>query len=194
MVDEGYLRNLITQTCNIRRKAKYKPINLDECVVTYMATKKKSFVGMKSGYAEQLFRIENGIKESEKIRANCKDYLKIFRNRQGNILQIEKYTNGKIDCLFQTYYGENLCCLFPFSVNGGFYPTYSYIIKRENNKIVEEYMVDGDQIVYERYSNETETGVDYEFVNYVSGGKVPILEERKGIFRFAPLRYENDCT
>lgn len=42
-------------------------------------------------------------------------------------------------------------------------------------------MVDGDQIVYERYSNETETAVDYEYVNYVNGGKVPILEHRTDI-------------
>lgn len=52
-------------------------------------------------------------------------------------------------------------------------------------------MVDSSQIVYERYSNESETCVDYEFVNFVSGGKTPILEEREGVFRFAPLRYEN---
>ena len=181
MVDEEYLRNLNARTENIRRKVKYKPVNPDDCVITYMATKKKSFVGMKSGYAEQLFRIENGIKESEKIRANCKDYLKIFRNHQGNVLQIEKYSNGRIDCVFQTYYGDNLCCLFPFSVNGGFYPTYSYVSVTEDDKVVEEYMVDDSQIVYERYSNESETCVDYVYINYVSGGKVPILEHRTDI-------------
>lgn len=181
MVDEKYLRNLIKNVSALGKKVRYKPVNPDDCVITYMATKKKSFVGMKSGYAEQLFRIENGIKESEKIRANCKDYLKIFRNRQGDVLQIEKYANGKPDCLFQSYCEENLFCLFPFSANGGFYPTYSYVTVYEGEKIVEEYMVDGDQIVYERYSNETETSVDYEFVNYVSGGKVPILEHKTDI-------------
>lgn len=178
MVDEKYLRSLIAQIRKISRKAKYKPVNPDDCVITYMATKKKSFVGMKSGYAEQLFRAENGIKESAKIRANCKDYLKIFRSRQGNVIQIEKYANGRIDCIFQAHYEDNLRCLFPFSANGGFYPTYSYVTVYDNDKIAEEYMVDNDQIVYERYSNETETSVDYEYVNYVSEGKVPILEHR----------------
>lgn len=191
MVDEKYLQKLIKNVSALRKKVSHSPIDPNECVVTYMATKRKSFVGMKSGYAEQLFRIENGIKESEKIRANCKDYLKIFKNRQGDVLQIEKYANGRIDCLFQSYRGENLFCLFPFSANGGFYSTYSYVTVYEGEKIVEEYMVDGDQIVYECYSNETETSVDYEFVNYVSGGKVPILEQRTGVFKFAPLRYEN---
>ncbi len=191
MVDESYLRELISKISTLRKKVKYKPVNPDECVVTYMPTKKKSFVGMKQGYAEQLFRIENGIKESEKIRANCKDFLKLFRNQEGKVLQIEKYANGKIDCVFQAYYNENLFCLFPFSANGGFYPTYSYATVHENNKIVEEYMVDDNQIVYERYLNENETGVDYEYVNHVSGGKTPILEARAGVFRFNPLRYEN---
>ncbi|MDE7400217.1 MAG: hypothetical protein K2N06_11920 [Oscillospiraceae bacterium] len=81
--------------------------------------------------------------------------------------------------------------MFPFSANGGFYPTYSYVTKRDNDKVVEEYMVDGDQIVYEGYSNESETRVDYVYINFVSGGKVPILEQRTGVFRFTPLRYEN---
>lgn len=191
MVDESYLRELISKISALRKKVKYKSINTSDCVVIYMPTKKKSFVGMKQGYAEQLFRIENGIKESAKIRANCKDFLKLFGNREGKVLQIEKYTNGKIDCVFQSHYDENLYCLFPFSANGGFYPTYSYITVYENEKIVEEYMVDGSQIVYERYSNEDETRVDYEYVNYVSGGKSPILEARAGVFRFNPLRYEN---
>lgn len=190
MVKESYLRKLVMRTSALRKKVKYKSINLQECDITYMPTKKKSFVGMKQGYAEQLFRIENGIKESVKIRANCKDYLKMFRNSEGKVLQIEKYANGRIDCIFQVHYDENLCCLFPFSANGGFYPTYSYITAYENGKISEEYMVDGDQIVYERYSNENELCVDYEYVNYVSGGKSPILETREGVFRFNPLRFE----
>lgn len=78
MVEESYLRKLIAKTSALRKKVKYKSINTDECDVTYMATKKKSFVGMKQGYAKQLSGIENGIKESAKIRANCKDYLKLF--------------------------------------------------------------------------------------------------------------------
>lgn len=191
MVKESYLQELISKISTLRKKMKYKFINPSDCVVTYMLTKKKSFVGMKQGYAEHLFKIENGIKESVKIRANCKDYLKLFRNRDGKVLQIEKYASGRLDCIFQAYYDENLCCLFPFSANGGYYPTYSYVTVCENEKIVEEYMVDGSQIVYECYLKENETGVDYEYVNYVSGGKTPILETRTGFFRFNPLRFEN---
>lgn len=191
MVEESYLRELISKISALRKKVKYKSINTSDCVVAYIPTKKKSFVGMKQGYAEQLSGIENSIKESAKIRANCKDYLKLFKNREGKVLQIEKYAGGRIDCIFQAYYDENLCCLFPFSANGGFYPTYSYVTVYENGKIIEEYMVDGSQIVYERYLNESETCVGYEYVNYVSGGKSPILEARAGVFRFNPLRYEN---
>ncbi|MDE7400218.1 MAG: hypothetical protein K2N06_11925 [Oscillospiraceae bacterium] len=54
MVDEGYLRELIAKILALRKRVKYNPIDPNECDVTYMPTKKKSFVGMKSGYAEQL--------------------------------------------------------------------------------------------------------------------------------------------
>ena len=189
--DINYLQELLAHVSIIKNKVKYKAIIPDSFSVTYMATKKESFIGKKSGYAEQLLRIEKGIKESEKIRANCKDYLKIFRNEKGRVLQIESYVRGRLDCLFQAYYDADLYYLFPFSSDGGFYPTYAYVTRYEGDKVVEEYMVEGNQIVYECYLNETKACVNYYFINYVKDGKYPIIEKRKGIFRFAPLRYEN---
>lgn len=191
MVEVKYLQDLLVHVSVVRKKQNYKSIIPNDCVITYIATKKESFVGIKSGYAEQLFRTKKGIKESEKIRANCKDYLKIFRDEKGNILQIERYVKGRIDCLFQAYYANNLCYLFPYSSDGGFYPTYSYVTRYEGNKVVEEYMVEGNQIVYECYLYETKSCVDYFFINYIKGGKYPILEKKRGIFRFNPLVYEN---
>lgn len=191
MIETGYLQELLMCVSAIKENIKYRAMIPDDCVITYLATKRNSFAGMKSGYSEQLFRIEKGLKESKKIRANCKNYLKIYRNTEGMVLQIENYVNGRMDYLFQSHYADGLYYLFPYFSDGSFYPTYSYVTRYTDNKVTEEYMVDGNQIIYESYSNETKMCVDYEYINYVKDGKYPILEKKRGIFRFNPLRYES---
>ncbi|MEG0366324.1 MAG: hypothetical protein RR585_05785 [Coprobacillus sp.] len=188
--DKKYLHKLIKQVLALRNKVDYQSIDLDKCEITYMATKNQSFIGIRSGYAEQLLRMEKGIKESHKIRSNCGNYLKIYRNTQGQILQIESFVHGKMDCLYQSYYKDNVCYFFPYWQNGSKYPTYSFVTQYKNNKVVEEYLVDGSQIIYEKYSNESETSVDYYLINYIKGGKYPILEEKKGIIKFQPFSYK----
>ena len=84
---------------------------------------------------------------------------------------------------------EGVRYLFPYSGEGGFYPTYTYVTKYEDNCVVEEYMVDGNQIVHETYTQNSSGQLDYNYINYVSGGKYPVLAIRKGKFCFNPLTY-----
>lgn len=188
--NKKYLNKLIKQVSKIRKETLYKNIDLDKCEITYMATKNQSFIGIRNGYAEQLLRIKKGIKESKKIRSNCGNYLKIYRNEQGQILQIESFVHGRMDCLYQSYYKDNICYFFPYSKNGSYYPTYSFVTQYKNNKIVEEFLVDEPQIIYEKYSNESEMSVDYYLINYIKGGKYPVLEEKQGIIYFQPFSYK----
>lgn len=69
----------------------------------------------------------------------------------------------------------------PFFKGGNAYPTYTYVCKIQEGSVLCEYMVNGNQIVYECYSNETENTIEYYSVNYVKNGKYPVLEEKKAI-------------
>ena len=132
---------------------------------------------------------KNGIEETDKIRKNCKNYLKLFKNYKGDLVQVQNIKNGKIDCVHQVHRINDTIYLFPFSSDGGFYPTYGYVTKYSDNHVTEEYMVHGNQIIYERYE-EVNGGEEYYFINYVRNGKCPVLEERKGVFTFDPLGYK----
>ncbi len=196
MIDYGYLDSLINNVQKLRKQIEFREIDVTKYLVSYMTTKKTSFVGYKEGYFDYLVRNQKGIKESDKIRATTKNYHKVIKNENGELIQIEAYVNGRIDCVFQVHWVENIRYLFPFSFNGGFYPTYVYATRFENGAVVEEYMVESSQIVYEAYSYKSDNQIDYSCVNYVSGGNYPIREQRKGVFKLNPLTYDEtyyDC-
>ena len=184
-----HLDKLIDKTNALREKIKYCEIDILDCVFSYMPTKKTSFIGYKEGYSDILIRNQKGMKESDKISSSAKNFLKYIKNKKGELIQIESYTNGRIDCLFQVHWIENARYLFPFSSNGGYYPTYTYVTKYKSNIVTEEYMVSGNQIVYETYSQKLNKDIEFNFINYVSNGQYPVLEERKGVFHLNPLAY-----
>ena len=189
MIDYGYLDVLIDEVKELRERINFCILDITKCGISYMPTKKTSFVGFKQGYSDQLIKTQKGMKESDKLRSTTKDYLRFIKNEDGELIQIERYNKGRLDCLFQVYWIENVRYLFPYWGDGGFYPTYTYVTKYEENCIIEEYMVQGNQIIYETYSQKSNGQIDYNFVNYVSGGNYPVLEERKGIFYSNPLTY-----
>lgn len=94
-----------------------------------------------------------------------------------------------MDCLFQVHWIDGVRYLFPYSGDGGFYPTYTYVTKYKDNCVVEEYMVEGNQIIHETYASNSGGQIDYDYINYVSGGNYPVLEIRKGKFYLNPLTY-----
>ena len=189
MTDYSYLDNLISEVNELRSKMNFCKIDITKCEISYMPTKKTSFVGFKQGYSEQLIKIQNGMRESDKLRSTTKDYLRFLKNEDGEIIQIENYKKGSLDCLFQVYWCENLRYLLPYSSEGGFYPTYVYVTKYEENRVVEEYMVQGKQIVYETYGLIINGEAEYSCINYVSGGDYPVREIKKGKYTFDPLAY-----
>ncbi len=190
MKDYTYLTKLIQDVNLLRKQTKYHKIDIANCNFSYMATKKTSFVGYKQGYSDIFHRNQKGVKESDKLRSTTKNYLKFIRNKKGELLQIDSYVDGSIDCIFQEHWIENVRYLFPFSEDGGFYPTYAYVAKFECNRVTEEYMVSGTQIIYESYSYKSEEDLEYAYINYVPEGKFPILAEEKGVFHLNPLTYE----
>ncbi len=190
MISFDYLNSLINDVRTLRKCIDYQENDFASCSVSYMPKKKTSFIGYKQGYCELLIRARKGMKESASIRSTSKDYLKFIKNTNGDLIRIENYCGGRLDCLYQVHWVGNVRYLFPFSGDGGYYPTYVYVTKYDGDIVVEEYMVDGTQIVYEAYSYALNDEIGYYYINYVSGGKYPILEERKGVFRLSTSAYE----
>ena len=189
MADYNYLDRLIGEVNTIRKQVKFCEIDITKYACSYMPTKKTSFIGYKQGYSDHLEKTQKGMKESDKLRSTTKDYIRFIKNGDGELVQIESYKNGVLDCLFQVYWLENVRYLIPYSGEGGFIPTYIYATKYKENCVVEEYMVDGKQIVHETYSKTSNEQIDYNYINYVSGGNYPVREIRKGKFYLNPLTY-----
>lgn len=190
MEKHQYLKELIHKVNSLRKKIRYSEIDVLDCTVSYMATKKTVFVGYKQGYYDQHCRNQKGMKEVDKLRSTAKNYLKFFKDKSGKLIQIECYTEGKLECYFQAHWIDNVRYLFPFSPKGGNYFTYSYATRYQEGMVTEEYMVEGNQIVYESYSYQSNNEVEYEYINYVPSGQFPVISEKKGRFRLVPLTYE----
>lgn len=189
MTEYDYLDVLISEVEELRDKIAFREIDVTKCSISYMPTKKTTFVGFKQGYSDYQIKLQKGIKETDKIRSTTKDYLRYIKNENNELIQIESYKRGRLDCLFQIYWIDGVRYLFPYSGEGGFYPTYTYVTKYEDDCVVEEYMVQGNSIIHETYAKNTNSQIDYNYINYVSGGNYPVREIRKGKFYLEPLTY-----
>ena len=191
MIEESYLIKLIRECNELRKNTGFVKLNTDTLKISYMSKKNQEFIGYLQGYYEMFRRKKYKINESDSLRANCKKYLKIFREKDGTVRQIENYVNGRIDVIHQAFTAQNKFYLFPYTAIGGSYPTYTYVTVYSDSGISEEYMVNRNQIVYMKYEpvgNDNE--IAYSSVNYVEGGKYPVLEKRKGIIRLDTLQYD----
>ncbi len=188
-------QNLINEWKDIKDQVHFKNLNENDYAKSYLSNKNQSFIGYHQGYFDQHQRNSLKIKETPKIRANCKNYLEYLSNENG-LIQINTYHNGHIDCIHQMYKNGNKNYLLPFSSNGGFYPTYTYVTVFEGNEITEEYAIENNHIIFQKYEKASDNTVNVYRVNYVVGGSVPVLEERVGIinidtFEFAENHYDN---
>ena len=158
--------------------------------ITYL-TPLKDFTGYLRGYYEMLSRKKYKISENKAIRSNCRNYLKIVRDKNDRIIQTETYRKGKIDCIHQCREINNRLYFFPFSSSGTFYPTYTYVTSQADaSDITEEYMVEGCRIIYYSYRKKPDSnGVELYRINYVKGGSCPINDEEKGIITTDTLEY-----
>ena len=69
------------------------------------------------------------------------------------------------------------------------------VTHRKNGKVFEEYMVSGNQIVYERYDYGNEGIANYYYINYVPTGTYPVLAEENGHYLIDTLEYvQEQCS
>lgn len=181
--------SLIKECEEIREKIQYKDIFEFGYDKYYLSARDIPFMGYFQGYFEQSLKKNKKIKESDKIRANCKNYLEIYKSDK-ELIQIVNYKNGRIDCIHQCYRDGDKIYLLPFSGEGGFYPTYTYVVVYAGSEIVEEYAISGNQVIFDKYDKMDAKHIEFARINYVVGGKVSVLEERKGIINIDTFDYE----
>ena len=179
-IDLKYLDSLIL---NVKRKRfKYYEIDETNTEIVYLRNLSSlSFDIHKCGLMGDFRRQKNKIKIQTNLRKESKNYLRII-NLNNKAKKIESFVNGVIDVLFLAFYEDDIKYLFPFSSKGDPYPTYVYVTRYKEGIVLEEYMVQPNQIVYEKYNKQNEINTLYFRINYVPKGKHKILDYEKGVF------------
>ena len=81
MIDESYLIKLIHECNELRKNTCFIKLDTDSLKISYMPKKNQEFIGYLQGYYEMFRRKKYKITENDSLRANCKKYLKIFREK-----------------------------------------------------------------------------------------------------------------
>ncbi|MBR6849501.1 MAG: hypothetical protein IKM88_04615 [Lachnospiraceae bacterium] len=99
-IKEDSFAGLAKECKVIREKVKYKNVFENGYDKYYLSSKNVPFVGYFQGYFIQIQQKNKRIKETNKLRANCKNYLEIYRD-DNELIQIVNYCNGRKDCIHQ---------------------------------------------------------------------------------------------
>lgn len=163
---------------NLRTKqAVWAPPDEDGCVITYLRIRPGSLgFGLCEGIPFSYYRQKHKLKEQPKLRKGTMNYLRLVR-RNGNLLRVDKYVDGRIDVVHLAQYFGDVRYLFPFLDGGGFYPTYTYVTLRDM-----EFWVDGGQILRWTYDHREDGTISVSYVNAVPDGSVPILSRGTDVY------------
>jgi len=185
--DFDYLDRLIAEAKNAFDMFCADEADTSGAVISFMATKKDNFLGLKLGPDGQAAVKKSRSAERDTIRAGCKYYHRIYR-LGSRIVRIDDIVDGCESTYWLAHYENDRRYLFPFR-NGKRTPSYIIVTHSDGDNVTEEYMVNGNQIVYERYGLPDSGSIAYYCINYVSGGKYPILGESAGLFQLPSLEY-----
>lgn len=188
--DKEYLKQLIEITKQKFDEFEYPALDLSLAEITYIPTKKRNYLGMKSGIDGLAEMKKYKVKESTKIRSNCMFYHKYYKI-DGKIVKIENFVNGhdRLTNNYIAYYENNYRYLFPFYKTEKAVGLYVFVTHFENEQVVEEYFIQNNQIVYEVYEHANGNKVNYYYINYVPTGNYPVLGESKGYYLTDTLEY-----
>ncbi len=186
-----YLKNLIIKT-----QKKFNDFVCDfsdtqTADVTYVCTKKRNLMGMKSGIAGLAEMKTYNVKESQSISPNCKYYNKFYKEN-GKVKRIDCIVGGhnEIDVVYIAHYDGNRRYLFPYFENHEKAVGYYVIVTEyDGENIIEEYISNDSQIVYEQYDFSNRNKVGYYCTNYVPNGTFSTLGESEGEYNADSLEY-----
>lgn len=158
--------------------------------ISYIPTKKRNFMGLKDGISGLVEMRKYKVKESTSIRSNSMYYQKFYKT-DGKAVKIDSFVAGheRLDVSYSVYYEGDYRYLFPYSRFGTKSWTYMVVTHYKNSKVSEEYMVSGNQIIYEKYDYSNEGKANYYYINYVSTGTYPVLAEESGYYLLDTLEY-----
>ncbi len=181
-IDMNELRRYRDEINQRKKQAVWAPPNEDECVITYMRMPPGSLgFGLCEGIPFSYYRQKHKSKEQPKLRKGTMNYLRLVR-RNGNLLRVDKYVHGRIDVVHLAQYSDGVRYLFPFRDGGGFYPTYTYVTHRDNDRPSMEFWVDGGQILRWTYDYREDGSISAAYINAVPDGSVPILSRGTDVF------------
>lgn len=186
-----YLKNLIIETQKAFNDFVCDFSNAKTDDVTYVCTKKRNLLGMRSGIAGLAEMKAYNVKESQSIRQNCKYYNKFYKEN-GKVKRIDCIVGeyNEIDVVYIAHYDGNRRYLFPYFENYekavGY---YAIVTEYDGENVIEEYMSNDSQIVYEQYVFANRSNVGYYCINYVPNGTFSILGESEGEYNAESLEY-----
>ena len=144
------------------------------------------------GLLPKMERYNRGVREHQRLRGNCKNYYAIYREN-GLLRKVICYVDGDKDMTFYVVYKGNRRYLLPFSDGSKTpYPFYTIVTEFAGNEVKREYLVHDNQIIYYAYNNHSNTQYKVEVINYVQGGKYPVLSYESGIIDVVNLAYKRD--
>lgn len=191
--DKDYLERLIADTQKKFDEFVCPEVDLLSVDISYMPTRKNPWMGLRSGLKGIAQMKKCKVKETDKIRSNCRWYHQIYKAGQ-RIVRIDYIIEGRVSISYIAHYESGYRYLFPFDGERKS-PYYIIVTHFEDEQVVEEYMVNKDQIIYEQYGTPQRNGrVSYYQINYVPTGLHPILGESNGYYIVDSLEYVEEET
>ena len=177
---KSYLISLHNKSLKFVKSCVYAPIDHQHDDIVYISNRNSLVMGIDEGLDSIYTMQKYKIKKQTTLRTNSKNYIKKYY-ADGILNEIQCFVDGGFDCRFIAVYDENKRYLIPFSEAGTYYPTYSHILEKHEN-YCEEYMINGSQIVYRKYTQQTNKKYAYLYINYVPLGSYPVLALETGTF------------
>ena len=168
-------------------------LDVSNASITYIRTIKQNNMGIMEGVRSLSEMKSNNLEESPHISPTCKYYNKFYKEND-KVRKIECFVGGHndIDVVYMAHYVDNRRYLFPYFSNMEKAVGYYVVVTRYDGKnVVEEYMVNNGQIVYESYDYSNPIEIGYYCVNFVPNGSVPILAESEGVYDSNTLTYHS---
>ncbi len=175
--DLEYLQSLLQAAVNKRNAYIYTDIEEANAEITYFTTKGTWMTGILAGLQNNVVCLEKSLYEREYLRIGTPSYLRYIK-KDGIIIKIEVYIEGSLSFLYLPLYEERKRYLFPFSLDGTPYPTYTVVTNIKENFVTEEYLVSNTQIIYEKYEKKNENTVLYSMINHIPSSRMPILSTK----------------
>ena len=210
---KAYLQELISNARKKFDEFSYCCADIPNVKITYVNTNKRNLTEIIEGMRGLAEMKAHNTKESLKISPNCKNYNKFYksgervikvecfvgRSRKTNswskgerVIKVECFVGGhnNLDVTYVAQYDGERRYLFPYFEDKSKAVGYPIIVANfENGKVAEEYRVDGNKILYEKYDYSKQDKVEYYCINFVPDGECPILGEEEGYFHVDPLEY-----